>query len=237
MRTATLILVVVGSRSRAVDPDPVRRLVSERAQWGRRSSSELLPQPTAFACRISNRLAPIHGSHAKSLKLEPTVPGDLPLVWTTPVRRARRGDGFSLSSGLRRARHALAASSTTFASRRCMLAFVVGGLARSASSRSDIAGWRSRSRAASCSGLEQRLERAGGAQPAGRVELPLGRVGRADEVRVVGVRKPVRLGRASPRSRSAPRARAPRRRHRRRGGSPRSPPTPSRRRARRRRAR
>jgi hypothetical protein len=46
--TATLILVVVGSRSRAVDPDPVRRLVSERAQWGRRSSSELLPQPTLF---------------------------------------------------------------------------------------------------------------------------------------------------------------------------------------------
>src|SRR5437868_2658369 len=46
--TATLILVLVGSRSRAVDPDPVRRLVSERAQWGRRSSSELLPQPTPF---------------------------------------------------------------------------------------------------------------------------------------------------------------------------------------------
>jgi len=35
----------VGSRSRTVNPDPVRRLVSERAQWGRRSSSELLPQP------------------------------------------------------------------------------------------------------------------------------------------------------------------------------------------------
>ena len=44
------------------------------------------------------------------------------------------------------------------------------------------------------SGLEQRLERAGGAQSARRVELPLGRVGRADEVRVVGVREPVRLG-------------------------------------------
>ena len=75
-----------------------------------------------------------------------------------------------------------------------MLAFVVGGLARSASSRSDMAGWRSRSRAASCSGLEQRLERAGGAQPARRIELPLGRAGRAHEVRVVGIREPVRLG-------------------------------------------
>ena len=39
----------VGSRSRAVNPDPVRRLVSERAWWGRRSSSELLPQPAC--CR------------------------------------------------------------------------------------------------------------------------------------------------------------------------------------------
>ena len=131
--------------------------------------------------------------NAKSLKLEPTVPGDLPSCAARCLRAARRGDRLQ---PVVRASLAVyrSPSSTTLASRRCMLAFVVGGLARSASSRSDIAGWRRRSRAASCSGLEQRLERAGGAKAARRVELALGRVGRADEVRVVGVRKPVRLG-------------------------------------------
>ena len=75
-----------------------------------------------------------------------------------------------------------------------MPAFVAGGLARAASSRSDSAGWRRRSGRRLAQALRQRIERTRGAQPARRLELPLRGPRRAHEICVVGIREPVRLG-------------------------------------------
>ena len=114
-----------------------------------RSSS---PSPLLSGC--SNRRMPIHGTQRTSLTLEPTVPGEPPSwadgAWRQPCKRRgspSQGSHFGCRQLVYRS-----PSSTTLASLRCMLALVVGGLARSASSRSDIAGCRRRSRAASCNG-------------------------------------------------------------------------------------
>ena len=61
-----------------------------------------------------------------------------------------------------------------------------------ASSRSDAVGWRSRSSAASRSGSGRSSSSSSRAQPLDRGELTARRAARPDEVRVVGVREPVR---------------------------------------------
>ena len=70
---------------------------------------------------------------------------------------------------------------------------MLGGSHFAASSRSGSVGWRSRSRATSYEPVGQPLERAGGLEGADRLELLLRSAAGAHEIRVVGVRQPVRL--------------------------------------------
>ena len=154
----------------------------ERARWGRRSSSELLPQArrstpecglrSAFGELDEPRQAPLHGRLRRR--------------WARPRRELPQ-------------RHRRVPETEV----RCLT-----------------------------QRLRERLERAGALEGPCRVELPLRCPRRADEVRVVGIREPVRLGSASRRRRSSPRARGRRRRLRPRAGTPRSPPTLLRRHAR-----
>ena len=97
----------------------------------------------------------------------------------------------------------------SFRRRRWTEAFVLGGSHLAASSRSGSVGWRRRSRATSCSRSGSRSSAPVACERADRLELLLRGAARAHEVRVVGVREPVRLGARRGDDRRAPRARAP----------------------------
>ena len=82
------------------------------------------------------------------------------------------------------------ANSTSRRRRRYADAFVAGGRQRRASSAIDAVGWRRRSTRELAQVVRQRLD----VEPAHRLELRMRGAARPHEVRVVGVREPVRVG-------------------------------------------
>ena len=191
----------VGSRSRAVDPDPVRRLVSERASWGRRSSSELLPQPALRDQTVDGvwfhrpRDAGPPASRMRPRRRSSTRSGDVARSpGSVTRRRARRPS--------RAAAACRPSSPAGSRARRAPAATAPDGGAGAAPPRA--------ARSGSVS------QRAGGREAPRGVELPLGGAGGAHEVRVVGVREPVRLGAHLGDDAPLLERRAPRRRRRRR---------------------